>query len=79
MVAEALAAIRDGTRDMFFSLPAEAAAQREQLHLLDRARQHFEAIFRLHLQTGAIAQDVLLSEQQAERALAGIHAMVKGR
>lgn len=79
MVAEALAAIREGVRDLFFELPPEAAAQRERLHMLDRARQQFEAVFRAHLLGGLVARDALLSEQQAAQALAAIQERVKGR
>jgi hypothetical protein len=79
MVAEALSALKTGVRDLFFETPAEAAEQRERLHLLDRARQHFETVFRIHIMGGAVARDSLMSDVAAADALAAIQQRAKER
>ena len=79
MVQEALAALKSAVRDLFFETAPEAAAQREQLHLLDRARQHFESVFTTHILSGDVARASLLDDAQAAQALADIQQRVKER
>lgn len=68
MVQEAFANLKTAVRDLFFELPAEAAEQRERLHMVDRARQHFESIFTIQIFNGQLERDQLLSDIAAEDA-----------
>ena len=79
MVQDALATLKSAVRDLFFETPPEAVEQREQLHLLDRARQHFESVFTAHILGGEVARASLLDDAQAEQALAAIQQRVKER
>ena len=79
MMAEALAAIRNGVRDAFFDLPTEAVTQRELLHQMDKARQHFENIFRAHVMGGFVSRETIESEEKAAEYLAMIQEKVRTR
>lgn len=79
MVQEALGTLKSAVRDLFFDTPPEAMEQRERLHLLDRARQHFESVFTAHILGGEVARASLLDDAQAGQALAAIQQRVKER
>lgn len=79
LVVDVLQAMRDGIVSAFFSTPAEAAELRERLHMMDRARQHFEGAFRALIAGGDIANAERNAEGMAERALAEIQRLVRER
>lgn len=74
LVIEALATVRDSVRDLFFALPSEHKDAREMLHLMDRARQQFEGVFRLLIAGASVDRHELLEEEHTKARLDAIRA-----
>lgn len=79
LVVEALDTLRSATRDLVFDLPIEARERREQLYLMDRARQDFVRVFTAHLMSGEVVAKQLLMEQLEDQQTAAIRERVKER
>lgn len=76
LVQEALQAVRDGVRDLFFATPPEAAQQREFLHLMDRARQQFEGVFTLLIAGAEVSRYELTEEAHTKARAASINERI---
>jgi len=69
LVVEALTAIKNNVQSLFFELDGNAAKEREFLHLMDRARQQFELVFRLHISGLEVAKAELMQREHAQARL----------
>lgn len=78
LVKEALTHLKTSTQGLFFDLPANATQEREFLHLLDKARQQFEACFTAILIDGEVTRRELLAERGMREHLADIKRKVFG-
>jgi hypothetical protein len=78
LVQEALTHLKTSTQAIFFDLPANAAQEREFLHLLDKARQQFEQCFTAILIDGEVTRRELLAERGMKEHLADIKRRVFG-
>lgn len=72
LVIEALSTVRESVRDLFFDLPADHKDAREMLHLMDRARQQFEGVFRLLIAGAAVDRHEMLQEEHTKARLNAI-------
>ena len=79
LVKFALDQIKTETQAMFFQLGSQAREQREMLHLMDRARQQFENVFRVLISAGEVSRYELLDEQHTAARLAAISERVRSR
>lgn len=79
LVIEALQTIKTQTQALFFELPSNAASEREYLHLLDKARQQFENLFKLIIAGGEVSKYELMAEEQTKARLAAIQDRVRQR
>lgn len=79
LVIEALAAIKANVRDLFFELKPEQAGSREMLHLMDRARQQFENVFRLHIAGMTVSKYELLDEANTAARVEAVRRTVLER
>ena len=76
LMVEALAAIKENVRGLFFDLPSESREQREFLHLMDKARQQFETCLKLHIYGMQIEKSELLAKEHAEARLEAVRRRV---
>ena len=79
LVKFALDQIKTETQALFFQLPSQAREEREMLHLMDRARQQFENVFRVLISAGEVSRYELLDEQHTAARLEAINERVRSR
>lgn len=79
MLKGALLTLKTQTQALFFELPSNAAAEREYLHLMDKARQQFENLLRLIIAGGEVSKYELMAEEQTRARLAAIQERVRNR
>ena len=76
LVAEALAHLKTSVCDLFFELPLDATKEREFLHLMDKARQQFEACFIVLINGAEISKHELMAVEHTAARVAAIRRSV---
>ena len=79
LMVEALDTLKTQTQALFFELPSNAAAEREYLHMMDKARQQFENLLKLIIAGGEVSKYELMAEEQTKARLAAIQDRVRQR
>jgi hypothetical protein len=79
LVKEALETLKTQTQALFFELPSNAASEREYLHLMDKARQQFENLFKLIVAGGEVSKFELMAEEHTKARVAAIQDRVRQR
>lgn len=76
---EAMALLKNQTRDLFFELNPQDSAGREYLHLMERARNQFELILQIIIESGTVSKYELLAEENAKQRIDAIRQSVRNR
>lgn len=78
LVKEALQAVENGITDAWKEVPARDVEAREHLHRLLQAKRQFENVFRICIETGAIARAELQAEQERKSLLTRVKERLHG-
>jgi hypothetical protein len=78
LVKEALQSVEDGITEAWKDVPARDVEAREHLHRLLQAKRQFENVFRICIETGAIARAELQAEEERKTLLTRVKEFVNG-
>ena len=79
LLKDALNTIKTQTQALFFELPSTAIAERERLHLLDKARQQFENLLNVLVAGGEVSKYELLADEQTKARADAVRERVRQR